>query len=144
VGAALWAAVEIANFNIVLEMSETPEQGGAGGGSAYVAINSVIINIAGCLGGLAAGVIAESLKNWGHFWLFKTFRGYDILFAVSAVMRLLAVVVFLPFIHDATARPTVQAVRFMMSNVYNNLFNAIQQPLKLIRPKPTEVLRKAA
>ncbi|HEV8607210.1 MAG TPA: MFS transporter [Tepidisphaeraceae bacterium] len=143
-GAALWAAVEIANFNIVLEMSETPEQGGAGGGSAYVAINSVIINIAGCLGGLAAGVIAESLKNWGHFWLFKTFRGYDILFAVSAVMRLLAVVVFLPFIHDATARPTVQAVRFMMSNVYNNLFNAIQQPLKLIRPKPTEVLRKAA
>jgi len=62
----------------------------------------VIINIAGCLGGLSAGVIAESLKNWEAFWLFKTFRGYDILFAVSAVMRLLAVVIFLPFIKDAT------------------------------------------
>jgi MFS family permease len=132
-GAALWAAVEIANFNIVLEMSETPDKEGAGGGSAYVAVNSVIVNIAGCLGGLAAGVIAESLKNWEAFWLFKTFRGYDILFAVSAVMRLLAVVVFLPFIHDATARPTAQAVRFMMSNVYNNLFNALQQPVKILR-----------
>ncbi|HEV8378267.1 MAG TPA: MFS transporter [Tepidisphaeraceae bacterium] len=143
VGAALWAAVEIANFNIVLEMSETPESGGTGGGSSYVAVNSVIINIAGCLGGLSAGVIAELLKNWEAFWLFKTFRGYDILFAVSAVMRLLAVVVFLPFIKDATARPTAQAVRFMMSNVYNNLFNALQQPLKLIRPT-AEPRRKAA
>ncbi len=142
-GAALWAAVEIANFNIVCEMSETPENGSPGGGSAYVAINSVIINIAGCLGGLSAGLIAEACKNWHHFYLFKTFRAYDILFAISALMRLLAVVIFLPFIHDSTARPTVQAVRFMMSNVYNNLFNAIQQPLKLIRPKPTE-LRKAA
>jgi MFS family permease len=145
-GAALWAAVEIANFNIVLEMSETPEQGGSGGGSAYVAVNSVIINIAGCLGGLSAGIIAESLKNWQAFWLFKTFRGYDILFAVSAVMRLLAVVIFLPFIKDATARPTAQAVRFMMSNVYNNLFNALQQPVKILRltrEEPAE-RRKAA
>ena len=144
VGAALWAAVEIANFNIVLEMSETPESGGTGGGSSYVAVNSVIINIAGCLGGLSAGVIAESLKNWEAFWLFKTFRGYDILFAVSAVMRLLAVVVFLPFIKDATARPTAQAVRFMMSNVYNNLFNAMQQPVKLLRLGRDEAQRRKA
>jgi MFS family permease len=133
VGAALWAAVEIANFNIVLEMSETPDAGGTGGGSSYVAVNSVIVNIAGCLGGLSAGVIAELLRDWHAFWVFKTFRGYDILFAVSAVMRLLAVVIFLPFIKDATARPTVQAVRFMMSNVYNNLFNALQQPVKILR-----------
>ena len=98
-----------------------------------MAVNSVIINIAGCLGGLSAGVIAEALKNWQAFWLFKTFRGYDILFAVSAVMRLLAVVVFLPLIKDAAARPTAQAVRFMMSNVYNNLFNALQQPVKILR-----------
>ena len=136
--------MEIANFNIVLEMSETPEQGSTGGGSSYVAVNSVIINIAGCLGGLSAGVIAQSLSTWEHFWLFKTFRGYDILFAVSAVMRLLAVVVFLPFIHDATARPTAQAVRFMMSNVYNNLFNALQQPVKILRLGREETERRKA
>jgi MFS family permease len=144
VGAALWAAVEIANFNIVLEMSETPESGSTSGGSAYVAVNTVIINIAGCLGGLSAGVIAELLKNWEAFWLFKTFRGYDILFAVSAVIRLLAVVVFLPFIKDATARPTVQAVRFMMSNVYTNLANVMQQPVKLLRLGREETQRRKA
>src|SRR5436190_18322123 len=113
-------------------MSDTPDSGGCGG-NAYVAVNSVIVNIAGCLGGLSAGVIAELLKDWQAYWVFKTFRGYDILFAVSAVMRLLAVIVFLPFIKDATARPTVQAVRFMMSNVYNNLFNALQQPVKILK-----------
>jgi len=86
----------------------------------------------------------ESLQDWEAFWLFKTFRGYDILFAVSAVMRLLAVVVFLPFIHDATARPTMQAVRFMMSNVYNNLFNALQQPVKMLRLGREETERRKA
>src|SRR5256885_8349188 len=44
VGAALWAAVEIANFNIVLEMSETPQDRSACGGSAHVAVNSGIVN----------------------------------------------------------------------------------------------------
>jgi len=57
---------------------------------------------------------------------------------------LLAVVVFLPFIHDATARPTVQAVRFMMSNVYNNLFNALQQPVKILRLGREETERRKA
>jgi MFS family permease len=131
--AAFWAAIEIANFNIVLEMSETGEDGQIGGGSAYVAVNSVIINIAGCMGGLSAGLIAQALKNWEAYWLFKTFRAYDVLFALSGVMRLLAVVIFLPFIHEATAKPTVQAVRFMMTNVYTNLSNAAQKPLKILR-----------
>jgi hypothetical protein len=132
VGQALWAAVEIANFNIVCEMSETAQDGKAGGGSGYVAVNSVIVNISGCLGGLAAGGIAQALKNWNWRTDFKVFTSYDVLFAASAALRLLAVVVFLPRIHDATARPTHEAVRFMMANVYSNLSDAIQQPLRML------------
>ena len=55
--AALWTGVEVANLNYVLEFSGTNDT--ENGGSSYVAMNSVIINIAGCLGGLSAGVIAK-------------------------------------------------------------------------------------
>src|SRR5207244_13525851 len=66
-GAALWTGVEVANLNFVLEFSGS--RGDDGGdsencGSSYVAMNSVIINVAGCLGGLSAGVIAGALRDW--------------------------------------------------------------------------------
>ncbi|MBC8109030.1 MAG: MFS transporter, partial [Anaerolineae bacterium] len=70
-GAALWAGVEVANFNLVLEFSGSDEHGAPG--TSYVAVNSVIINLAGCAGGLASGFVAQSLKNWawdtGIGWL---------------------------------------------------------------------------
>jgi len=43
------AGVEVANFNLVLEFSGAANEGD-NGGSNYVAVNSVIINVAGCLG----------------------------------------------------------------------------------------------
>lgn len=140
-GAALWAGVEIANFNLVLEMSSSTDSRSKkqspsrGGRSSYVAVNSIIINIAGCVGGLSAGLIAQALRDWQ--WTppiagFKTLTFYDVLFALSGVLRLLAVVVFLPFIHEPQARPTQEALRFMTANIYNNLFNVVVQPLRLV------------
>src|SRR6201999_1631983 len=74
---ALWTGVEVANTNVVMESA-----GRATGGTAYAAANSVIINIAGCLGGVAAGIIAQLLKDWS--WhpsaTMKTFTSYDVLF----------------------------------------------------------------
>ena len=65
----------------------------------------------------------------------KTFTSYDVLFLLSGVLRLAAVVIFLPHIKEPKARPTREALRFMGSNIYNNLFNAVFQPLRMIRPK---------
>jgi len=135
-GAALWTGVEVANLNLVLELAS--QDGGADSdadaGSSYVAINSVIINIAGCLGGVTSGVIAQTLRNW-HWVIpgFKTLGFYDVLFALSAIMRLLAVVIFLPFLVEPAARPTREALRFMSSNIYNNLSAAILQPVRWVR-----------
>jgi MFS family permease len=148
-GAMLWTGVEIANFNLVLEMSATPDENGNGkgnnsgsrGGTSYVAINSVIINIAGCLGGLSSGILAQSLQHWEwtpSFWGYKTFTFYEVLFAISGVLRLVAVVVFLPHIHEATARPAREALRFMTANIYNNLFNAVLQPVRYVRARRRE------
>lgn len=132
-GVVLWAGVEVANFNLVLDVSGSNDRN-TSGGSAYVAVNAVVINIAGMSGGLAAGLIAQWLEHWTWQPLagFKTFTYYDVLFALSAMLRLAAVAIFLPRIHEPEARPTHETLRFMTANVYNNLFNAIAQPLRFL------------
>lgn len=135
-GAALWAGVEVANFNLVLQWSGSADEENEGrGGTAYMAVNAVIINIAGCLGGLSAGVIAQVLRdmNWQWVTSFKTFTFYDVLFVLSALLRFLAIVVFVPRIHEPRAAPTRQTLRFMTANIYNNLATAAMQPFRYLR-----------
>ena len=136
-GAVLWTAVEIANFNLVLEMSGS---GDGEGGSGYVAVNAIIVNVAGCLGGLCAGLIAQTMRDW-HWapiagWKVLTF--YDVLFVLSGVLRLAAVAAFLPFVHEPAAAPTREALRFIGSNIYNNVFSAVMQPLRFLRLRIVE------
>jgi hypothetical protein len=141
-GAALWTGVEVANLNFVLEFSGSQDGDGAAreGGSAYVAVNSVIINIAGCLGGLSSGVVAMLLRNWqwdpGVAGI-TSIGFYEVLFAASGVLRLLAAAIFLPCLVEHDARSTVEAMRFMTVNIYNNLFNAMLMPLRLVRVRRT-------
>jgi MFS family permease len=135
VGAALFAGIEVANFNIVLEFAGTDEKEGTSG-TTYFAVNNVINNIAGCLGGLSSGLIAQSLKDWQ--WQIgivgiAPIGFYEVLFALSSLVRLLAVVIFLPRLHEPEARPAAEALRFMTVNIYNNLFNALAMPLRAIR-----------
>ena len=129
-GQMLWAGVEVANLNLMMEMSAG---NGGGGRSAYAALNTVIINAAGAVGGITAGIIAQSLHAWQWTTSFKTFTYYDVLFALSALLRLMAVVVFLPHIHEHGAKPTREALRYMTANIYNNLYTAVQQPLRLLK-----------
>ncbi|MEO6436847.1 MAG: MFS transporter [Tepidisphaeraceae bacterium] len=141
-GAALWTGVEVANLNFVLEFSGSQDKdGGESAGSAYVAMNSVIINVAGCLGGLSAGVIAMLLKDWhmdiALFGLHSV-GFYEVLFALSGILRGVAALAFLPGLREPDARPTAEAIRFMGSNIYNNLFNAILMPLRALRVRRPE------
>jgi MFS family permease len=125
-GAALWTGVEVANLNLVLEASAG--QGAAKGGSSYAAINNVLVSIAGCMGGLAAGVIAQLLSNWHWQPLagWKTFSFYDVLFVASGFLRLAAVVLFLPLLHEPAARSTRQAARFVVGGAGALLVAPIQ------------------
>jgi MFS family permease len=133
-GAMLWPGIELATTNLVFELSNSADKEKGGGGSGYFAICSVISNVAGGLGGIAAGVIAQVLQNHHWQWVtsYKTFTFYEVLFVLSAVMRLAAVVIFVPKLHEPEARPTREALRFMSANIYNNLFNAVLLPLRLL------------
>jgi MFS family permease len=116
-GAALWAGVEVANMNLVLEASRGSRS--KGGGSSYVAINTVIINLAGCFGGLTAGLMAQALRDW--HWQpvggLKVFTFFDVLFVVSAVIRVGAVVGLLPLIKEAGARSGWQTAGFIATGL---------------------------
>lgn len=130
-GAALWTGVEVANLNLVLETSGSGENGG---GSSYAAVNSVMINIAGGMGGLAAGIIAQTLGNW--HWQpasgFKTFNFYDVLFAVGGVLRLVSVIAFVPFLYEPAARPAREALRFLTGGLAGLLITTSSQPLRML------------
>jgi MFS family permease len=131
-GMVLWTGVEVANLNLVMEMSGT---GSKTGGTAYHAVNTVILNAAACLGGLAWGGIAQFLKDW--HWTpaagWKTFSSYDVLFIVSGVLRLAGVVVFLPRIKETEARPTGETLRYMGGNLCEIVIGALGKPLQMIR-----------
>jgi len=136
VGAALWAGVEIANFNFVIGMSGSGDgSDGETRGTSYAAVNAVIVNVAGCAGGLVGGGIAELLKGWSWQPLAaaRAFTYYDVLFVLSFALRLLAAVVFLPHLHEPTAKPARETIKFMTSNIYNNLYHAVLQPVRLVR-----------
>jgi len=138
-GIALWSGVDLVNFNFVIEMSSSRGRKDGQpriGGTAYHAVNSVILNIAALTGGLAWGAIAQWLKDW-HWTVpgWKTLGSYDVLFIVSGVLRLAAVVIFLPRIIEPAARPTFEAMRFMGANIYNNVTNVILGPLRLMRSR---------
>lgn len=130
VGAAFWTGIEVANLNLVLE---TSAGGNNRGGSSYAAINSVIINVAGCLGGLAAGGIAQALRNW-HWHpspAWKDFNFYDVLFAAGGALRLAAVLVFVPLLREPTARPARQTLRFLTGGLAG-LLTSSSQPLRML------------
>jgi MFS family permease len=109
-GAALWTGVEVVTMNLVLERSA-----GRRGASGYAATNSVIINIAGCLGGLAAGGIAQALAqwHWQPFPAWKLFSFYDALFIAGALLRLASVALFLPLLHEPSAQSATVVLKFM-------------------------------
>lgn len=132
-GGVLWSGIDIANFNMVIEFSGSAAKSGARGSTAYVAVNSLIINVAGCIGGFAWGAIAEWLKDVNLLVPgFGRLTYFHVLFILSGVLRVLAVAVFLPKLHEPDASPTMDAVRYVTSNIYNNVHSAIMQPLRLI------------
>lgn len=125
-GAALWTGIEVVNMNLVLERSADRRQGAGG----YAAVNSVIVNVAGCLGGLAAGGIAQWLRDW-HWQPLpgcKILGFYDVLFLAGSAMRLLALVAFLPLLHEPCARSAGYALKFMGASIAESAKRLLRIP----------------
>lgn len=117
-GATLWTGMEVANFNAVIDANGHRSHAGdrpASGGSGYHAVNTVIINVGGCAGGLTAGLIAQQLSGWTWQPLagLRAVDSFDALFALSGTVRLAALAAFVPLLHEPTAKSVAQTARFM-------------------------------
>jgi hypothetical protein len=161
-GAMLWAAVEIANFNLVLEMSgsadeddDAPESDAKASnrGSGYMSINSVICAIAGVIGGVGAGWLMRSCRDVNFTLgmdIARPFGAYEILFASSALLRLLAGIIFLPGIREPKKCTTREAIGFVAGNLYNNVVGIVRGPIRRLsrtmsaRPEPARTIRLPA
>ena len=129
VGTWAWPAIDLAGVKILMGLAE--EKDAKGLASAYVAINAVVIAVAGTLSGLFGGVMAEWLGQW-HGSLFTwpiTYHG--ILLLISAALRLLALGWVLAMT-EPSAKSTHEAFRYLVANLYSNLNQGWLTPVRRI------------
>lgn len=122
-GATLWTGIEVANFNAVIDAS-----GKKGGGSGYHAVNTVIINAAGCLGGLTAGGIAALIGSgtWQPLAGYRAADFYDALFTLSGSVRVLTLVLLAPLLWEPGAKGVTQTATFLVRFTLVRLAAAVE------------------
>ncbi|MEX0776653.1 MAG: MFS transporter [Phycisphaeraceae bacterium] len=135
-----WPGVEVANFNLILDMSSPHRPSarkmpsGGRGGTAYVAVNSLVVAVAGILSGLLAIFVAAALKplmtEVVHF-AGMTLSYHAVLFAVSTVLRAVAVLLAMG-LHEPTAVGTRAALQFMTGLFYSNVREAVTLPTRIM------------
>ncbi|MEM8876047.1 MAG: MFS transporter [Planctomycetota bacterium] len=139
-GGIFWSGIEVANTNYVLEMV-----GSRRDGSGYAAVNGVIVNVAGALGGLGFGVLATATRDWQIATPLGIVTTLAVVMLTSMGLRIVAAVVFLPFVAaEGGLRTRVAAretLRFVGSNLYNNAQSAMFLPLRVGRSRLRETSR---
>ena len=122
-----WSGVDLASYNILLGLVGRHK---GERNTAFVALNSIVVAASGTLSGLFGGLLARSLSGWqGSLWgIPLTYHG--ILFLLSGLFRLLAVV-WLRGIDDPRAFSARDALRYMATDMYSNLQNTVLVPVRL-------------
>jgi MFS family permease len=122
-----WPGVELANFNILLGMSES-QQGHRQGG-AFIAVNSVVVAAAGVISGLFGGFLARHLGDWEAPFFGRTLTYHGVLFLISAALRL-ASLLWVLGLEEPKGCTTREAVRYLVANMYSNIQQAVFMPLR--------------
>jgi MFS family permease len=126
---AAWPGIEIANFNLLLGLADQKDSGQRKT-SGYVALNSVAGALAGVLSGLFGGAVAQWLRGWHGTLLGWPLTYHGVLFLIAGGVRLLALA-WVMDLEDKGAQPTRAALRYMGTNLYSNLQQAIYLPGRL-------------
>lgn len=124
-----WPGVELASLNMVLRLSAAREGIHTHRGSAYVAVNSVVVALGGICSGLFGGAVAEWLSEWkgSLFGLPLTYHG--VLLLISALLRAVSLL-FLIGLQEPQAHHARAAFRYLATNIYNNVQQAALAPLR--------------
>lgn len=140
-----WPGVELANLNVILDMSATRARraddgqnarpSGRVSGAGYVAMNTIAVAVGGVLsGGLGAAVayFFEDLDWRGSLAGIQViFTFHSILFVISALLRL-AALYCAAHLHEPRAAATRDAARLLTSTVWSNMIQAVYLPPRLL------------
>ena len=131
VSVAAWTGVDAASFNLMLRMSAS--HGGRRQGSAYLAMNSVAIAVAGALSGVLGGAVAGWLgKDWHGALLGLPLTYHGVLFIISSALRVLALP-WLFLLHEPGAHTPSAAVQYVLTAAQAKLQQAVRRPLDAMR-----------
>ena len=130
ISTAAWPGVELSSFNIILRMSAS--HGGRRQGSAYTAMNSIVVAIAGVLSGLLGGTVAKLLGDWRGSILGWPLTYHGVLFLISGVLRLASLGWLIRF-EEPRGRTTKAAVQYLMSSIRLHLRRVLQFPVPRLR-----------
>lgn len=139
--------IEIANFNFMLDLAETRK--GQRGGSAYVAINSIVVGVGGMLSGLIGSAVAAALPTF-HWelvldWPWLAWVGLEagaggavmvvsyhgVLFILSMALRA-AALVWATTLIEPRATGTREAMRYVTTSLYSNVRQGLLMPTRIV------------
>jgi MFS family permease len=105
--------------------------GGRRQGSAYVAVNSFVVGVAGVASGVIGGAIAQTLRGW-HATVFGWPLTYhSVLFLLTLVMRLVAVG-WAFRLEDPRAHGPRATLRYLATDIYSNAQQVVLAPVRLL------------
>jgi MFS family permease len=122
-----WAGVELGNYNILLGMGASRK--GQRQGSAFLAVNGVVVAAAGAVSGLTAGAAAKLLGDWEGSLLGQRLTYHGVLFLVSGALRFGALF-WLIGMREPQAHSTRAAVRYIAVNIYSNVRQNLFMPVR--------------
>ncbi len=134
--------LEIANFNFMLDLAETRK--GQRGGSAYVAVNSIIVGVGGAISGLIGAVVAGAIPDFRVEWVMDVpwLMGYEagaavvvtyhgVLFLISIGFRVAALICATTLV-EPRATGTREALRYMTASLYSNVRQGVLMPTRVV------------
>lgn len=124
---AAWPGVELAMMNLLLGISGSQHHGRMG--SAYVAVHSTVVALAGIASGLFGGFFAEAMSTWKGTLFGWPLTYHGLLLLTSAGLRLLALG-WLIGLEEPRAVTTRNAARYMVAHIYSNLQQAVFAPTR--------------
>ncbi|MEX2213018.1 MAG: MFS transporter [Phycisphaeraceae bacterium] len=119
---AAWPGIELASQNLILGVSGSDQN--QAGGSAFVAVHSFFIGIAGVASGIFGGLVAQTLRDYRGEFLGYPLTYHGLLFAISAGIRI-ASLVWLIGMHEPESYTARAALRYMATNIYSNMQQAM-------------------
>ena len=123
-GGAAWSGVNLAGTAVTLGFADGQ------GRSKFVAAASVMISLGGVLGGVAGGIITQSMHGLQHHPIGPfLWNNWHLTFLLAIFIRL-ASLLWLVKMPDAGAAPVPDMIRHMMANGYNNVSTRLFYPLR--------------